>query len=260
MPRLPAGEVVPGSGRTPKAKRSNGHYAIDSLIQKVKTVSLRVFEADYLCLGPRADGLWFPRFDPAVHITERAEFSPLLETVLAVDIGVFTGAVLFQLDHGSPPTCRVFADYLCEGESAESNARALLTLAGQRCQGRIDQAVADPAGNARNPVIDSSVLDIYDTAGLPMEGWPMTRVLQGLELVESFLSPADGVPRLLIHPRCVDLIRSFRGYHRAKRQGQWSERPEDPQHPHEDLMDALRGGLMATAGGARGTWSDDPNG
>ena len=33
----------------PKAKRSQGHYAIDSLIQKVQATSLRVFEADYLC-------------------------------------------------------------------------------------------------------------------------------------------------------------------------------------------------------------------
>ena len=37
----------------PKAKRSDGHYTIDSLIQKVNAVSARVFESDYLCLRPR---------------------------------------------------------------------------------------------------------------------------------------------------------------------------------------------------------------
>src|SRR4051812_37618703 len=47
----------------PKAKRSRGHYAIDSLIQKVRGVSDRVFASDYLCRGPRAQGIWFTQFD-----------------------------------------------------------------------------------------------------------------------------------------------------------------------------------------------------
>ncbi len=35
---------------------------------------------------------------------------------------------------------------------------------------------------------------------------------------------------------------------RAKRGGQWADFPEDPQHPHEDVMDALRGVLFARFG------------
>jgi hypothetical protein len=27
--------------------------------------------------------------------------------------------------------------------------------------------------------------------------------------------------------------------------GQWIDKPMDPQHPHEDLIDSLRGGLLA---------------
>jgi hypothetical protein len=41
------------------------------------------------------------------------------------------------------------------------------------------------------------------------------------------------------------LIRAFQAYRRASVKGQWRDWPEDPQHPHEDLMDALRGGLHA---------------
>ena len=67
----------------------------------------------------------------------------------------------------------------------------------------------------------------------------------GLALLESFISPADGTPRLLVHPRCTALIRALQCYRRAKRAGQWLDRPADPQHPHEDLVDALRGGLKA---------------
>jgi hypothetical protein len=70
-------------------------------------------------------------------------------------------------------------------------------------------------------------------------------VADGLALVESFLMPADGVARLRIHPRCTALLRGLSNYRRARRGGQWQDYPEDPQHPHEDLVDALRGGLRA---------------
>lgn len=231
----------------PKAKRSAGHYAIDSLIQKVKSVSLRVFEADYLCLGPKADGLWFPQFDAARHVSERAEYDPDLEARLAVDSGVFTGGVYYQTREnpdGGPPIVTVFGDYLSEGLSAEANARALLRLAESLCGGRIDYRWTDPAGGARNPV-GPTVLEEYRRCGLPLAPWPKGSVADGLALIESALEAADGSQRLWIHPRCRHLIAAFQGYRRAKRSGQWMDWPEDPQHPHEDLMDTLRGGMVA---------------
>ena len=71
----------------------------------------------------------------------------------------------------------------------------------------------------------------------------MASVADGLALVDSFASPAEGPPRLRVHPRCAATIRAMSNYRRAKRGGQWQDYPEDPQHPHEDLVDALRGGL-----------------
>ena len=67
MPGVSLVRLVPLRSRfssqgLPKAKRSNGHYTIDSLIQKVKAVSQRVFESDYLCLRPKAAGVWFTMF------------------------------------------------------------------------------------------------------------------------------------------------------------------------------------------------------
>ncbi|HEY2154506.1 MAG TPA: hypothetical protein VGH33_02680, partial [Isosphaeraceae bacterium] len=50
-------------------------------------------------------------------------------------------------------------------------------------------------------------------------------------------------PRLLIHPRCQPTILALQSYRRAKRGGQWQDYPEDPQHPHEELVDSIRGGL-----------------
>ena len=51
-----------------------------------------------------------------------------------------------------------------------------------------------------------------------------------------------GLP--LIHPRCAALKTAFQNYTRRRTgRGGWLDKPADPQHPHEDLMDALRGGV-----------------
>jgi hypothetical protein len=234
----------------PLAKRSDGHYAIDSLVQKVRSVSARAFESDYLCKGPRSEGVWFPTFDPDVHVDGRAEFDPRLDVCLAVDSGVFTGAVFFQIAEVEEPTgkvdeVRVFADYLVENRPAEQVARELVDLSRTLCQGRLDLIATDPAGGARNAV-GPTVLAEYERGGLkPIARWPAGPVADGMALVESFLNPADGRPRLLLHPRCKATTRALQSYRRAKRAGQWQDYPEDPQHPHEDLVDALRGGLRA---------------
>ena len=88
-------------GGPPRAKRSDGHYTIDSLIQKLRSTSLRTFQAEYLCLGPKADGLWFPDFAGDVHVTPLAEYDPAWPVHLAIDSGVFTGAVFFQITRPS---------------------------------------------------------------------------------------------------------------------------------------------------------------
>ena len=239
--------------RKPKAKRSHGHYAIDALIQKVRATSARTFEADYLCLGPRTDGLWFPGFDPAVHVSTRAEYDPFRPVFLAVDTGVYTGAVLFQVAQGlgGEEEVRVFADYLAYDVPAAQNARAIRELAQERCRGRIDSAVTDPAGGSKNP-IGPTVIGEYQRGGLSLQRWPGGYVTDGLALLESFLQPADGGASLAIHPRCLRLTQGLQNYRRAKRGGQWLDAPEDPQHPHEDLVDALRGGLRACFPEGRG--------
>jgi hypothetical protein len=235
-------------GVLPKAKRSNGHYGIDALIQKLRTTSTRTFESDYLCRGPKADGVWFPGFSHDTHVTESAEYDPALPVHISIDSGVFTGAVFFQItrDHtgdGSSEEVHVFADYLHEGGTAESNAQAILEIARQRCGGRMDRISTDSAGGSRNPV-GPTVIAEYERMGLRrLDRWPVGSVADGLSLVESFVQPAEGPPKLLVHPRCQPTIRAFQSYRRAKRGGQWQDYPEDPQHPHEELVDSIRGGL-----------------
>ena len=232
------------NGNVPLAKKSKGHYAIESLVQKVRGVSRRVFESDYLCLGPKAEGVWFKDFDMTKNVSPAAAYDPALAVHLAIDSGVFTGAVAFQIRSlaRGRPLVSVFMDYLTEGKTAEANAREILAQLGNR-NGVSRKVSTDPAGSVRNPV-GPTVLAEYERAGLHgLIRWPSGPPADSLALVESLVSSADGKASLLIHPSCHKLIAALQSYRRARRGGQWQDYPEDPQHPFEDLVDALRGGL-----------------
>jgi hypothetical protein len=195
-------------------------------------------------LWAAAEGVWFESFGDE-HITTGAAYQPLLPVRLAIDPGVLTGALAFQVLPGpdSLPVVTVFWDHLAEGLTAFQNAEAIVKgLAGRL--GSSFRATADPAGSARNP-IGPTVFAEFARAGLAVEPWPVGSVADSLAIVEALIDPQGGRPRLLIHPSCKHLTTALANYRRKKRGGQWADRPEDPQHPHEDLVDALRGGLKA---------------
>jgi hypothetical protein len=236
----------------PKAKRSAGHYTIDSLIQKVKAVSARVFASDYLCLCPKAGVVWFKDFDPEVHVTEKAAYHPHFPVHIAIDSGVYTGAVWFQIRpriNSRGVTVTVFADYLSEGLGAEKSAAAIRRQSEALCGIGWDRArvSTDPAGDSRT-AIGPTVRGEYLRQGLKgkngLESWPSGgRKTDGLQFLEALLMSADGTVTLTIHPNCRRLIQALQCYTRAKRGNQWMDYAEDPQHPWEDLIDPLCGGL-----------------
>ena len=235
----------------PKAKRSNGHYTIDALIQKVQFVSSRVFESDYLCLRPKVAGTWFTTFDEAKHIDVYAEYDPRYGVHNAVDSGVHTGAVWFQVRtprDSASHNITVFADYYQYDLSAETNARKIKEVtrvrAGERpWKLRVSH---DPAGDSRTPM-GVTVRGEYERAGLQgdhnLESWGMGKKVDGLSLIEALLESADGTVSLRIHPRCTHLIKAMQCYARACVAHQYVDYPLDPQHPFEELIDPLAGGL-----------------
>lgn len=246
----------------PKAKRSSGHYTINSLIQKVCGVSGRVFESDYLCLRPKAAGLWFTTWDSqpgGQHIRESAEYDPRWPVHLAIDCGVHTGAVWFQRrpNYRGGWDVNVFADYYYESDTSdtappEKNARAILEISRRLCGGARVRVSMDSAGNSRNgagPIVRGE----YERVGVKgpngIESWIQTpgSVRDSLQLVESLLKSADGSVSLTVHPRCRKLIEAFATYRRAKRGNSWQDDPEPNQHSAEDLIDPLRCGLKLEA-------------
>jgi hypothetical protein len=194
-------------------------------------------------LWAAGEGQWFETFDDR-YVSDRAEFDPRFEVHHAVDPGVHTGAVWFQVrETGDGPLVTVFGDYYSRHRSYYDAARELLDLGRTLGAPRFDRGTVDGAyGNLTGFGITGK--GEYRRAGLYLDDWPKYpgSVVDGLNLIESFV--AVDPPALLVHPRCTHLINAFANYKRAKRGGQWIDRPEEPQHPYEELLDSLRGGLQ----------------
>ena len=226
-----------------------------------------------------SDGAWFKSFDPSRHVTESAEYVPGFPVHLAIDCGVsrHVAAVWFQVrpvryvpalvlpdrgeaqvtpggwvlppavplvaEHGLRSVVTVFGDFHVEGLYSEAAARAILaygqTLPG--CGGRPDVVRLDPAASARTGIGPTAYAEFERVFGSSLLArWPSHRVLDGLDQLEVLLDQGC----LLLHPRCTALKSAFQNYARRRTPGgDWQDEPADPQHPHEDLLDALRGGV-----------------
>jgi phage terminase large subunit-like protein len=194
------------------------------------------------------EGAWFPQFDPARHVSMAAEYQPGLPIRLAIDCGVsrHTGAVFFQVREVDRyrRLVTVFGDYYAEGSYSEANALAILARGSARAGQDPDLVRLDPASSARTGVGPAAFAEYEKVFGRrALAYWPQHLVADGLDQVELLLGPVDRPPDLLIHPRCSHLIGAFNGYVRASRAGEHMAYPLDPNHPHEDMMDALRGGI-----------------
>lgn len=245
----------------PKAKRSCGHYSIDSLCDKTYGVSDRVFESDYLCKEPRARGMWFTGYDDALHCTDAAEYIRSVDYHVAIDPGVHTGAVLFQKRQswdGTHVEINVFGDYYAENTdgtlTAEENGRRIAALAEELTGLPIGSARVsmDPASRQRSSSGHVTVGE-YQRAYCvgrdnTIEPWPYIGPgrpkVDTLQLIEALLQSAAGTVGLRIHPRCRHLRSALKSYIRKQVNGQFLDEPESPQHPAEELVDSLAGGLM----------------
>lgn len=260
-------------GWEPKAKRSNGHYPIETLIQKCLILGEGVIKADYLCRGPKSEGLWFVNFDERENVLPDRPidrwagiYHPEYPLYVSIDYGVCTGAVAFQVrkkieGKNVIEDVHIIGDYYHENRVAEENAQAIAAAVREWTKGRdINDThhiwvTMDLAARAKNPIGPTGVAEYHRGGIRNIAFWPamQNRKRESLELLNSFVKSGSGRRHLFINPRCKHTVSAFKNYARKKRgDDYYPDTPADPQHPFEEIIDAISGGLLEIYPNGRG--------
>lgn len=191
-----------------------------------------------------SEGAWFATFDPARHVSIEAEYHPAFPVRLAIDCGTsqHTGAVWLQVRQLDQHRWRVtvFKDFLSSGAYSAKNALAIKEHNhAEPNGGRLELVRLDPASRQNTGIGPAAYNEYAQVFGKLLDKWPSHGVVDGLEFMEMLLETGC----LIIHPRCKHLIAAMKDYKRKVSHGVVINYPADNQSPHEDMMDALRGGI-----------------
>jgi hypothetical protein len=266
-----------------RARGADGYFPIDDAIAQKARASRQAWEAEMLCLRPRAEGLVFPDFSPAHHVAP-VRYDPGLPLYRAIDFGYANPFVCLWVqvrgqcgvwnaaggmkDLRSPLTphselgtphfpgpdlsgvqLRVVAEYVERERPVSQHAREMAA----RDPGPVLATYADPAGWQRSDITGTGPCQELARLGLRVRT-PRAGILEGVEMLRRLLKerPAAAGPGLVVDPSCRWLARAFQEYH-------WQDGPEGRREvPAKDgadhPIDALRylvTGLFLRRGGLR---------
>jgi hypothetical protein len=233
-----------------KARGADGYFPINDAIAQKARASRQAWEAEMLCLRPRADRLVFAEFDPARHVAT-AGYHPGLPLYRAIDFGYANPFVCLWVQvkddggrgagggSGDPDLTgvqlRVIGEYVARERPVAEHAREMAA----RDPGPVAATFADPAGWQRSDVTGTGPCQELARAGLRVRT-PRAGILEGVELLRRLLKPRDGGQAgLVVDPSCTWLVRAFQEYHWDESgDGHRNERPakDGADHP----IDALR--------------------
>ena len=218
-----------------RARRAEGFLRIDDAIAIQARSSRSAWEAEMLCRGARRDYLVFAEFDAARHVAP-VEFNARFQTYRAIDFGYAHPLACLWVQLTPDGHVHVCDEYVQSRVSLARHAQVIRA----RYLGPVTATYVDPAGQASSPAGGQTCIEILAGAGIPCTCRGST-IADGLELIRAALAPAEGPPRLLIHPRCQELSQAFRSYHYPAPGSARGASPEAPVKDGPDhLIDALR--------------------
>jgi hypothetical protein len=212
-----------------RAKRAGGGWVTrDDAVAMKRRVSLETWQSEMLCQRPSTRGRVFPTFDVDRHVKEFEP--PAGRWSLGMDFGFAAPTVaLWIVDDGR--AAWVIDEHIEAGRTLEQHVR----LIAERPWPTARDIACDPAGLQRNSHTATSDVALLRQHGHRVRCRP-SRITAGLELIRRALQPAEGEPRLVIHPRCVGLIRALQGYRYPPTGGELPLKDGD----HDHAVDALR--------------------
>jgi len=187
-----------------------------------------------LCQQPSLDDVVFAEFSPDRHVKpiEGDSDLPLYRTI---DFGFSNPLACLLIQVDCDDNVFVLDEHLKSRTTLGRHAEILK----QRWPWPVEATYCDPAGRQHNEITGTTATIELAALGIPTQS-RSSRILDGIELIRTFLSPADGPARLIISPKCENLIRAMQSLHYAKGPNKTlSELPEkDGLHDH--IIDTLR--------------------
>lgn len=233
-----------------RARQAEGFLLIDDAIAQMRRASREAWEAEMLCLRPRAENLVFPAFRRSLHVRPLAR-RPESPVYRALDFGFANPFVCLwaQVVGDDPDTARieVLDEYVQTQRTVAEHAGV---LHGRHPDWPVRATFCDPAGRQRGDVTGSGACHELARQGILTASCP-SGIMEGVDLLRALIAPALGDVRLVVDPRCVRLMRALESYHYpAGRRSAPADLPEkDGTHDH--LVDALRYLVVNLLGRAR---------
>ncbi len=204
-----------------RARQAEGYFPIDDAIAQKARSSREAWQAEMLCLRPRADHLVFAEFDAARHVAPVA-YNPSLPLYRTLDFGYANPFVCLWVQvegecgvrsadfglargaTGAPMTSpkrergvglagdvdlsrvrlRVIAEYVARERAISDHAREIAA----RDPGPVVRTFGDPAGWQRSDVTGTGPCQELARLGIRVRT-PRAGILEGVELVRRLLKP-----------------------------------------------------------------------
>jgi len=218
-----------------RAKEAEGYFAIEDAIAQKRRSSRQAWRAEMLCKEPYREDLVFSEFEVRRHVRE-VGYNGNLPLYRSIDFGFSNplACLLIQVDEKEE---RVFI--LDEHLKSRTTLAEQVRLIKERWPWKAAATYCDPAGRQRNEITGTNLTAEMAALGMPVQ-WRRSRILDGVEMIRRFLDPAEGESKLIIAPKCENLIRALQSLRYQRRSdGQLSELPEkDGVNDH--IIDALR--------------------
>ena len=219
-------------------KNAGGWMPVADIVAAYRRNSLETWRAQWECRRPSPTGLVYKHFTEERNI-RAVEFHAGLPTFWAIDWGYTdpTACLLLQR-HGR---ALAVVDEIALVEMDSNQVKLYLTTAWCGQYGHPEAILADPSGANERRIFTRAQAGIpgdvrYRTIGVSAP------VADGIDLVRTLIRPLGGETRLLVHPRCENLIRCMSLYHyRTAADGSVTETPD---HEHSHFPDALRYGAF----------------
>lgn len=197
----------------------NPNVPKDEIDEAKKALPEDTFAQEYLADFRKAEGLVYPEFDRSRHVSAEIPFENVARRLVGVDFGYTNPTAILLVLEIRDGRFWVAEEWYKAGRDTEEIVSAIRSM-------RPESVYPDPAEPDR--------VELLRRAGLSVR--EVNKDVQwGIERVRSLIKQG----RVLIHPRCVNLLDELSTY-RWKKGKSDQNAPDEPEKHNDHAADALR--------------------